>query len=281
MYFRALLLSGCIALAGCQSAQIIEQQPSVTLAPADHINELSVIEAGLPSTSKVSISDTTQILRNDFIDSPVAVFSIPANRGQLSLKITSDIKDTVFVPYAAIYDESGKVLETYGEESFSYYKPKFHLGNRLVADVDFYPPTSKDKVYVVVYTKKEVLDGVTEVAHPARLDAEGRGNYMPEIKDIPVPHSLQGSVELEVSGPRFSLFNSASSSSENVTVHSPEMATKVTTTARPETQAYFLTEIDKAVAEKDIPKALSLLDEAKALNIEGAQKAFVDAVEKY
>lgn len=36
--------------------------------------------------------------------------------------------------------------------------------------------------------------------------------------------------------------------------------------------------IERAVQANDLPKALSLLDEAKALGIEGAQEVFVKAV---
>ncbi|QSA20889.1 transcriptional regulator, partial [Vibrio furnissii] len=44
--------------------------------------------------------------------------------------------------------------------------------------------------------------------------------------------------------------------------------------------AYYFSTIEKAVAANDIPKALSLLDEAKALGIEGAQEVFVKAVNR-
>ncbi len=47
---------------------------------------------------------------------------------------------------------------------------------------------------------------------------------------------------------------------------------------QPETQSYYYKAIEQAVAAGDIPKALSLLDEAKALNIPGAQETFVRAV---
>lgn len=47
---------------------------------------------------------------------------------------------------------------------------------------------------------------------------------------------------------------------------------------QPESQAFYLSAIEKAVSTGDIPKALSLLDEAKALGIEGAQEVFVKAV---
>ncbi|MFA0521054.1 transcriptional regulator, partial [Vibrio sp. 10N.222.55.E8] len=43
---------------------------------------------------------------------------------------------------------------------------------------------------------------------------------------------------------------------------------------------YYHNAIKAAVEADNIPKALSLLDEAKALGIEGAQEVFVKAVNK-
>ncbi|MCZ6404968.1 transcriptional regulator, partial [Vibrio parahaemolyticus] len=44
--------------------------------------------------------------------------------------------------------------------------------------------------------------------------------------------------------------------------------------------SYYHSSIEAAVAANDIPKALTLLDEAKELGIEGAQEVFVKAVNK-
>jgi len=115
---------------------------------------------------------------------------------------------------------------------------------------------------------------VTYVAHPGRIEAEGRGNYMPELKDIAVPHSLTGTVELEVSGPSFLSFMK---SPNNALVASTDEA-KLSKEVLPDTQAYYHSSIKKAVEANDLNKALSLLDEAKALGIDGAQEVFIKAV---
>ena len=158
---------------------------------------------------------------------------------------------------------------------FEYQKPRLHLGNRLVTEHDFYPPTTAESVYLIVYTDQADLGGFTDVIHPARLDAEGRGNYMPEVKDIPVPNGNVGKIEVTID--RASFFSIGSSSSESNA--KPAAATKIDT-IQPETQTYYHNAIQTAVTEDNIPKALSLLDEAKALGIEGAQEVFVKAVNK-
>ncbi|MFB9135453.1 MalM family protein [Vibrio sp. AK197] len=276
MYLRALLLGGCIALTGCQSASVVEQQPA-TSSQASRISQLSATQVKLPSVTRVAITANTQYLNNQTIDSPVAVFAIPADRGRMSLTITSEIKDSVFYPYAMITDEQGQVIEQYDDSSFEYVKPRLNLGNRLVADIDFFPPRGYQTLYLVVYTKKSDLDGSTGVIHPARLDAEARGNYMPEMKDIPVPHSLTGTIELEVAGPSFfSSLTSNDNAEQNVT--SSDQAQRAVEAVQPDTQSYYTNAITQAVKENNLPKALGLLDEAKALGVEGAQEVFIKAV---
>ncbi len=276
MYLRALLLGGCIALTGCQSASVIEQPHAASAQAFNVISQLQATQVKFPSTTKVVITPTTQYLRNEQISSPVAVFEVPANRGQMSLTITSDIKDSVFYPHVMITDRNGAVIENYDDSVFEYRKPRLNLGNRLVAELDFYPPQGYKNLYVVVYTKESDLQDVTYVAHPGRVDAEARGNYMPELKDIAVPRSLTGTVELDVAGPGFFNFTRLETPT-NVT--SSDQA-KTDVVVQPDTKAYYFSTIEKAVAANDIPKALSLLDEAKALGIEGAQEVFVKAVNR-
>ncbi|TKE96639.1 transcriptional regulator [Vibrio kanaloae] len=274
MYFKALMLSGCVALAGCQSAQVVEQ---VQVAQAEQVNSIAGLQFApmkLPSSAIFDVTPDSQVLNYQGINSPVVAIELPANRGEYSINITSIIGDTAFVPNAVIYDKKGRELEHYGKESFEYAKPRLHLGNRLVAENDFYPPTTAESVYLVIYTDQNDLDGFTDVIHPARLDAEGRGNYLPEVKDIPIPNANVGKIEVTIDKASFFSIGSSSDSNAN-----PTAAAKVET-VQPETQTYYHNAIQTAVDADNIPKALSLLDEAKALGIEGAQEVFVKAVNK-
>ena len=275
MYFKALMLSGCVALAGCQSAQVIEQ---VQIAQAEQVNSIAGLQFAsmkLPSSAIFDVTPNSQILNYQGINSPVVAIELPANRGEYSIKVTSIIGETAFVPNAVIYDKNGRELERYGKGSFKYAKPRLHLGNRLVAEKDFYPPTTSESVYLVIYTEQQDLDGFTDVIHPARLDAEARGNYLPEMEDIPVPNANVGKIEVTIDKASFFSFGSSSSESNA----KPAAATKIDT-IQPETQTYYHNAIQAALDADNIPKALSLLDEAKALGIEGAQEVFVKAVNK-
>lgn len=54
----------------------------------------------------------------------------------MTLTITSEIGDSVFYPHVMIVDAQGQVVETYENTVFEYRKPRLHLGNRLVAELD-------------------------------------------------------------------------------------------------------------------------------------------------
>ena len=153
MYFKALMLSGCVALAGCQSAQVVEQ---VQVAQAEQVNSITGLQFApmkLPSSAIFDVTPNSQVLNYQGINSPVVAIELPADRGEYSINITSIIGDTAFVPNAVIYDENGRELERYGKDSFEYAKPRLHLGNRLVTENDFYPPTTAKSVYLVIYLK--------------------------------------------------------------------------------------------------------------------------------
>ncbi|CAM2996551.1 MalM family protein [Vibrio neptunius] len=275
MYFRALVLSGCVALAGCQSPEIIQQVQTAQAEQVESISALQAVTMKLPSSTIVEITPQSQALKYQNINSHVAMFELPADRGEYSITITSMIEDTAFVPRAIIVDKNGRELEKYGSDKFEYTKPRLNLGNRLVAEVDFFPPTHTESVYLIVYTDKSDLGEATMVAHPARLDAEGRGNYLPEVKDIAIPNSEYGKVEVSID--RLGFFKQLGSSSSAETNTKPVMAKSVEV-VQPETQKYYHRAITAAVESNDLNKAISLLEEAKALNVAGAQEIFVKAV---
>ncbi|MCX9560422.1 transcriptional regulator, partial [Vibrio cholerae] len=126
MVLRALLLGGCIALAGCQSTAVVEQVKPNTGQEVQQIGQLQATKVKLPSTTKVALTKETQYLRNQVIASPVALFEIPADRGQMTLTITSEISDSVFYPHVMIVDAQGQVVESYEEVTFEYRKPRLH-----------------------------------------------------------------------------------------------------------------------------------------------------------
>ena len=277
MYFRIFALSSCIALLGCQSPEVVEQISVANTKQVTVVSDLQSVQMKLPSNKSVSLTPKSQTLKYHDIDSPVALFELPADRGEFSINITSEIGETAFVPRAIILDKSGRELERYGEEAFEYQPPRLGAGNRLSAEVDFFPPRDVQSVYLLIYTDKSELNKTTMVTHPARLYAEGRGNYLPEVKDIAIPNSEYGLVNVSIDSVGFLKKLGTSSSFSNS--NSQPMVAKTVEAVQPETQKYYHQAISAAVANDDLNKAIRLLEEAKALNVEGAQQVFVKAVE--
>ena len=277
MYFRIFALSSCIALLGCQSPEVVEQISVANTKQVTVVSDLQSVQMKLPSNRSVSLTPKSQTLKYHDIDSPVALFELPADRGEFSINITSEIGETAFVPRAIILDKSGRELERYGEKAFEYQPPRLGAGNRLSAEVDFFPPRDVQSVYLLIYTDKSELNKTTMVTHPARLYAEGRGNYLPEVKDIAIPNSEYGLVNVSID--RVGFLKKLGTSSSFSNSNSQPMVAKTVEAVQPETQKYYHQAISAAVANDDLNKAIRLLEEAKALNVEGAQQVFVQAVE--
>ncbi|CAH0537039.1 MalM family protein [Vibrio marisflavi] len=271
MYIRTFFTMICLVLTGCQSAKVIEQNSAPNTQVVHSISELQSVKMTLPSTKSVKITPQSQILDNSTINSPVAVFEFPSNRGELNITITSQIEDSVFYPSAIIVDKSGKVIERYQGDNFKYLKPRLAKGNRISANINFFPPMNEDTLYLVVYTNEDEQNKTTTVINPARLFAEAHGNYLPQVKDIPVPHAKVGVISVEIDGARANLLQST-----NTMTSSAPAASQKASTER--AKQYYYAQIKQAVNSDDIPRALQLLDEAKAKNISGAQDVFVNAI---
>ncbi|PJC86932.1 transcriptional regulator [Vibrio sp. HA2012] len=137
--------------------------------------------------------------------------------------------------------------------------------------------------YIVIYTPEEYLGRQITVDHPAKVRAKELGEAMPMVTDLHYVHSQSGQVSVDVKTLSFqSVKHTAvpvrpASEKEVKRAVLPESKSVLTET-QPETVSYYRSSITKAVTENNIPKALGLLEEAKVLGVEGAQQAFVEAV---
>jgi maltose operon protein len=270
MKINSVALLCSLLVTGCQSTQVVDlSQPDMMTVSS--IEQLQSQKINLPSSTKIIVSDSTQSLESADINSPTVKIELPVYQGPLSVEVTSYIEDSVFSPLAKIVDGKGNELLTVPASSFSYEKPRLGQGNRLISEFSFFPPSNIDKAYLLVYTDNAELEKQTEVIHPARLDAEARGNYFPEAKDISIPHTKTGELLVDLQPYSAGSFFGLNTEKKEVTQTKPIEANS-------DTKAYYFSSIEQAVTDNDIPKALALLDEAKALNIEGAQKVFVKAV---
>lgn len=179
MKAASLFLGSCVLLAGCQSAEVIEQTAIHNAEVERNLNGLTILTAKVPSEHNFSINRNTQKFEIDGVTSPVTAVALPSTAGALDITVTSRIGKTAFAPFVAIIRDDGTIVERYQFELFEYQKPRFHLGNRLTLNFVYVPVAMDSELTLVVYTKPEMIGGSVPVIHPARLDAEARGNYLP------------------------------------------------------------------------------------------------------
>lgn len=70
MKLRILLLGSCIALAGCQTAPIVEQTINATEQQITTVAQLEASTVKLPSVTRVALTEKSQYLTNQQVSSP-------------------------------------------------------------------------------------------------------------------------------------------------------------------------------------------------------------------
>lgn len=212
-------------------------------------------------------------------NSHFAAFKFSERSAEMVVKLSSlMIDDSVFAPEAMLLDENFKPLKTLKFEDFKVQASdaftRTSYIERLRVDASKTP-------YIIIYTPADELGKAIKVDHPAKVRAKEFGEVMPMVTDPVYTNQLGGRLELEVETLKLRPYRAQAAVAP---VAAPAaVATnqaKVTPEIRvqQETQDFYLSAIKNAVESGDVPKALGLLDEAKALNVEGAQEAFVRAV---
>ncbi len=196
-----------------------------------------------------------------------------SERSQSALVTLSSffINDSVFVPEVLLLTEDFQVAEHYSADRFSILPSDAFTRTRYIAR--FQVDTEKTP-YLVIYTSANTLGKSITIDHPAKVRAREMGEAMPMVTDPTYIKQLGGELLLSVETKKRRPFRAEPQKVK------PQSAPALIAplNVQPESQAFYLSAIEKAVSAGDIPKALSLLDEAKALGVDGAQEAFVKAV---
>lgn len=261
----ATLLSGCVT-----------SQDEVTTAAKNQveknlqsISQIAWTPIQIPSTTKFTIDDTSQHLNNTLSKSAIAAFTVPANRGAITIELKSYADKTIYSPTVQIYNSKNQLIQEYASAQFKYEPAAMLENDRLVGKFTFLPPLTEKEARILVFSTPEDLTKSTTVLHPAKAYAIARSTQPPEIADPVVQHSgSKGQFSLILSSP--SLANNQMLSSAPVGDHAPTIK---------ETKGYYLNSIENAVNNGDLNKAMKLLDEAEKLGIADARPTFINAVE--
>ncbi|MCK6264138.1 MalM family protein [Vibrio sp. ZSDE26] len=299
------LVLGCaisMALLGCATTETVVFDAENIEQVAQSYAQIQWADVEPTKRINFSIDQSNQKFGFSKGKSAIAAFDIDTQGKELDLEVISHFKKTVFYPNAVLLNEQNQIIKTFETDDFEYKHAYGMDGDRLVSKVTI-QPVGKQRVKLLVYTTPELIEGESEVLHPVKLDAIARGNYPPDVPNPMIPHSPFGELSIVAK------VDDALVLDEPIAIASSDTAQQkfktdlaeqqqqavidkkaaVTTVALSESvsdiaklsdaqQQFYLTSIESAVNVGMLDKALALLDEAKALNVEGAQEAFIKAV---
>ena len=212
-------------------------------------------------------------------NSHFAAFRFSDRSAEMVVTLSSKmINDSVFAPEVVLLDSNFQPVKTLKFDDFKIQASDLFTRTSYVERVTV---DASKTPFMVIYTPVDQLGKKIKVDHPAKVRAKEFGEVMPMVTDPVYTNQLGGRLELEIETLKLRPYRA-----QPVVAPAAAAAPVVAETKKPttqirvqqETQDFYISAIQNAVKSGDVPKALSLLDEAKALNVEGAQEAFVRAV---
>ena len=305
-------------LAGCAGSMVVPvQEHASILSNAEQAKQaLSMVSSccnGFKDFNYVALPEGDTLLTIDgkqptfqFDEgmSYFAAYRLPANTGNLAINIASQVGKTVLIPQVIMLDAQFKVTRVLGDSVFTY-QPAHLLDNDRVEGKLFVdrsmPGNPAAETYMIIYAPASKLADSTTILHPSKAFARANGSVEPDIKDPVIPHSPWGLVQIKVVdmtkgqgleavfkpeyADKVAMGKGAPAVTSAVAAGSVTAAV-VAAPAKPapamlsETEAFYQSQIEKAVKAGDIDKAMQLVNEAERAGATKAKQVFVDAVKR-
>ncbi len=301
----------------CLSAGLFASAPGISLADVNIVPQNTTAAPAIPTaalqqltwtpvdqskTQSTQLATAGQRLDVAGITGPVAAYSVPANIGELTLTLTSEVnkQTSVFAPNVLILDQNMTPSAFFPSSYFTYQEPGVMSADRLEGVMRLTPALGQQKLYVLVFTTDKDLQQTTTLLDPAKAYAKGVGNAVPDIPDPIARHTTDGLLKLKVKtsssssvlvGPLFGSSGPGPVTVGNTAAPAVAYAAPAAAVATPapqpvkksepmlnDTESYFNQGIKDAVAKGDVDKALKLLDEAERLGSKSARSTFISSV---
>ncbi|WP_079225670.1 maltose operon protein MalM [Citrobacter werkmanii] len=301
----------------CLSAGLFASAPGISLADVNIVPQNTTAAPVIPTaalqpltwtpvdqskTQSTQLASAGQRLDVAGITGPVAAWSVPANIGELTLTLTSEVnkQTSVFAPNVLILDQNMTPSAFFPSSYFTYQEPGVMSADRLEGVMRLTPALGQQKLYVLVFTTDKDLQQTTTLLDPAKAYAKGVGNAVPDIPDPIARHTTDGLLKLKVKtsssssvlvGPLFGSSGPGPVTVGNTAAPAVTYAAPAAAVAAPapqpvkksepmlnDTESYFNQAIKDAVAKGDVDKALKLLDEAERLGSKSARSTFISSV---
>lgn len=238
-----------------------------------------------------------------------AAFKLPTNSGDLKITVAGLIDKTLFNPTVLMLDSQFKPTRTIGSDIITYKPARLLDGDRVegVFTIDrSYVGNPNNETYMVIYTTQATLSQTTQAMSPSKMMAKSLSVQDYGAKDPIIPHSAWGVVTIDVEdmsasklGDNFykPVYQEAINANTPIVDPTPNklvvpaataaaVATSAAVPAKPapamlsETEAFYQSQIEKAVKAGDIDKAMQLVNEAERAGSTKAKQVFVDAVKR-
>lgn len=312
-------------IALCLSAGLLASLPATTLAAvnlvpqdvsaapaisAQSLQQLQWTPVDQSKTQTTTLATSGQSLNAPGITGPVAAYSVPANIGELTITLTSEVdkQTSVFAPNVLVLDQNLTPAAFFPSSYFTYQEPGVMSADRLEGVIKLTPALGQQKLYLLVFTTDKDLQQTTKLLDPAKSYAKGTGNAIPDIPDPIARHTTDGTLKLKVKtssgssilvGPLFgssgpgpvTVGNTAAPATAYAAPAPAPVAAPAMAHAAPapapaaksepvlnDTENYFNQAIKQAVNSGDIDKALKLLNEAERLGSTSARSTFISSV---
>ena len=301
----------------CLSAGLFASAPGISLADVNIVPQNTTAAPAIPTaalqqltwtpvdqskTQSTQLATAGQRLDVAGITGPVAAYSVPANIGELTLTLASEVnkQTSVFAPNVLILDQNMTPSAFFPSSYFTYQEPGVMSADRLEGVMRLTPALGQQKLYVLVFTTDKDLQQTTTLLDPAKAYAKGVGNAIPDIPDPIARHTTDGLLKLKVKtsssssvlvGPLFGSSGPGPVTVGNTAAPAVAYAAPAAAVATPapqpvkksepmlnDTESYFNQGIKDAVANGDVDKALKLLDEAERLGSKSARSTFISSV---
>lgn len=260
----------CLFLGACSSTDTIKN-PIVPISPS------KVCCSALSQFPWIELNTTEQLDFQLNLDSPIGHFSDGnsyfnafklSNRSKkVQLRLSSlMINNSVVAPKLITLNHKFEIISSKNLEQFEIKTSNAFSRSQFQLDFELDASTTP---YFIIYSSQDYLGQSIKVKHPARVRAEEFGEVMPMVTDPTYAYERFGKFRLEV--------KTLSLQAKKT----PEIRKQTTTnSAQPETRNFYKKAIINAINSSDLNKAISLLEEAKALGIKDANSIFIKALEK-
>ncbi|MFQ2132800.1 MalM family protein [Aeromonas hydrophila] len=287
-------------------ASALQQLGTATVC-CSRINELQYQPLSAEQKKVVAIDGSSPAFNFPEGKSYYAAFKLPTNSGDLKITVAGLIDKTLFNPTVLLLDSQFKPTRTIGADIITYKPARMLDGDRVegVFTIDrSYVGNPNNETYMVIYTTQATLSQTTQAMSPSKMMAKSLSVQDYGAKDPLIPHSAWGVVKIDVEdmsasvlGDNFykPVYQEAIDANTPIVDPTPNklvvpvatatIATGAAVAAKPaamlsETEAFYQSQIEKAVKAGDIDKAMQLVSEAERAGSTKAKSIFIDAVKR-